>query len=83
MHADLSQFTTTFSAQSVLHEIQDLHDEFTASVADDATQATVLRNIWFEQAASIDVELSDEQRFVLRNDYAFGYDEPVLVFTPR
>jgi hypothetical protein len=81
MHTDLLQFATTFSAQSVLRKIQDLHETFTASLADDATQASVLRDIWFQPSASIDAELSEEQRRVLANDYAFDYNQSVREYS--
>jgi hypothetical protein len=81
MHRDLDQYATTFSAQTVLPKRQNMHAEFTASVVDKATQAEVLEEIWYDQSSSIDVLLSDEERAVLANLYAFGYNEPVREYS--
>ena len=42
MHTDLQQFGTTFSVQSVLPKLRVLRGAFTASVADEVTQARAL-----------------------------------------
>ena len=81
MHRDLAQFATTFSAQTVLPKLQDIHAEFTASVVDQATQTRMLEEIWYDQSSAIDVLLSDSERIVLANLYAFGYDEPVREYS--
>jgi hypothetical protein len=41
MHSDLSQYGTTFSAQSVLRKKQDLHGAFTTSVVDEGSLTEV------------------------------------------
>jgi hypothetical protein len=79
MHIDLEQFATTFSAQSVLPKLQDLHGAFTASIADEVTQAKVLHDMWLSVA--IVAELSEEDRRVMAKDYAFDYAEPVREYS--
>ena len=79
MHTDLEQFDTTFSAHSVLSKLQNINGAFTASLADEATQAKVLEDIWFTSALVAD--LSQDERRVLANDYAFSFDEPVREYS--
>jgi len=81
MHTDLRQFGTTFAAQAVLAQRQDLHGQFTAGVVDEAVQSRVLEDIWLDAAGALNVELSDEQRAVLAQDYAFDYSEPVREYS--
>ena len=81
MHSDLAQFATTFSAQTVLPRKQNMHAEFTASVVNAAIQTKLLEEIWYDQSSAIDVLLSDSERIVLANLYAFGYDEPVREYS--
>jgi hypothetical protein len=76
---DLQQFATAFSAQSVLPKIKDLHGAFTASVADEATQARVLEEVWF--TAALVAELSPDERSALAQDYAFAFDGPVREYS--
>lgn len=79
MHIDLERFGTTFSAQSVLGKLQNIQGAFTASLADEATQAKVLKDIWL--TAPIIADLSDDDRRVLAKDYAFDYAEPVREYS--
>jgi len=79
MHSDLEQFGTTFSAQSVLPKLQNLQGAFTAKVADETTQAKALEEMWY--TAAIVADLSENDRRVLAQDYAFGYDEPVREYS--
>jgi len=81
MHTDLAQFASTFSAQSVLPALQDMLANFTAVVVDEATQAKILEEIWYDEAAAIDVLFSEAERQALASLYAFAYDEPVREYS--
>jgi hypothetical protein len=81
MHAELAQFGTTFSAQSVLPMMQNMHEAFTASTVNEGTQTKILEEIWYDEASAIDVVLSEPERRVLADLYAFDYGEPVREYS--
>ncbi len=81
MHTDLAHFGATFSAQSVLPALQDLHGAFTASMLDEASEARVLEEMWFAETFEVDAGFSAAERQVLANDFAFAYDAPVREYS--
>jgi hypothetical protein len=58
-----------------------MHSEFTASMVNEASQARVLEEIWFDEASAVYAELTEAQRQVLAEEFAFGYDEPVREYS--
>jgi hypothetical protein len=64
-----------------MSRIQNLHGSFTSIVVDEAKEARVLQEIWFNQSSVIEVELSEDLRCVLANDYAFGYADPLREYS--
>ena len=81
MHTDLTHFGTTFSAQSVLPKLQNIHGAFIAGLVGEAAQTKIFTEMWYDEAAAIDEQLSEPERRVLRNLYAFDHREPVREYS--
>jgi hypothetical protein len=82
-HEDLSAFTHTFSAQYVLHKVEDLKEEIENSLATSIVGTTILtEDIWANESFTYTHEFEETDRVALGEAYFFDYSKPVYHYTP-